>query len=87
MTFRSHPDRGARKPKQWPYPAEVEAVLACPELPPRWRRLYTLATYLRTRLGEPVERYGTLDAGFRDPSGNGWKMRQARGVEETTAAW
>jgi catechol 2,3-dioxygenase-like lactoylglutathione lyase family enzyme len=28
---------------------------------------------------EPVERYGTLDAGFRDPSGNGWKMRQARG--------
>jgi len=23
---------------------------------------------------EPVERYGTLDAGFRDPSGNGWKM-------------
>jgi catechol 2,3-dioxygenase-like lactoylglutathione lyase family enzyme len=28
---------------------------------------------------EPVERYGTLDAGFRDPSGNGWKMRQVRG--------
>ena len=27
---------------------------------------------------EPVERYGTLDAGFRDPSGNGWKMIQAR---------
>jgi catechol 2,3-dioxygenase-like lactoylglutathione lyase family enzyme len=27
---------------------------------------------------EPVERYGTLDAGFRDPSGNGWKMRQER---------
>lgn len=23
---------------------------------------------------EPVERYGTVDAGFRDPSGNGWKM-------------
>lgn len=22
----------------------------------------------------PVERYGTVDAGFRDPSGNGWKM-------------
>src|SRR4249920_2602524 len=21
---------------------------------------------------EPVERYGTVDAGFRDPSGNGW---------------
>jgi catechol 2,3-dioxygenase-like lactoylglutathione lyase family enzyme len=27
---------------------------------------------------EPTERYGTLDAGFRDPSGNGWKMIQAR---------
>lgn len=25
----------------------------------------------------PVERYGTVDAGFRDPSGNGWKMIQA----------
>ena len=23
---------------------------------------------------EPTERYGTVDAGFRDPSGNGWKM-------------
>lgn len=27
---------------------------------------------------EPIERYGTVDAGFRDPSGNGWKMIQAR---------
>ena len=26
---------------------------------------------------EPVARYGTVDAGFRDPSGNGWKMIQA----------
>jgi len=26
---------------------------------------------------EPVERYGNVDAGFRDPSGNGWKMIQA----------
>ena len=23
---------------------------------------------------EPADRYGTVDAGFRDPSGNGWKM-------------
>lgn len=23
---------------------------------------------------EPTERYGSVDAGFRDPSGNGWKM-------------
>ncbi|MBI5719122.1 MAG: VOC family protein [Burkholderiales bacterium] len=27
---------------------------------------------------EPVERYGNVDAGFRDPSGNGWKMIEAR---------
>ena len=27
---------------------------------------------------EPVERYGSVDASFRDPSGNGWKMIQAR---------
>lgn len=26
---------------------------------------------------EPVDRYGNVDAGFRDPSGNGWKMVQA----------
>lgn len=26
----------------------------------------------------PIERYGTVDAGFRDPSGNGWKMIQSR---------
>lgn len=23
---------------------------------------------------EPTDRYGNVDAGFRDPSGNGWKM-------------
>jgi catechol 2,3-dioxygenase-like lactoylglutathione lyase family enzyme len=28
---------------------------------------------------EPTERYGSVDASFRDPSGNGWKMIQARG--------
>jgi catechol 2,3-dioxygenase-like lactoylglutathione lyase family enzyme len=27
---------------------------------------------------EPIERYGAVDAGFRDPSGNGWKMIEAR---------
>lgn len=27
---------------------------------------------------EPVDRYGKVDAGFRDPSGNGWKLIQAR---------
>lgn len=30
---------------------------------------------------EPTERYGSVDASFRDPSGNGWKMigRAAKG--------
>lgn len=28
---------------------------------------------------EPIERYGSVDASFRDPSGNGWKLIQARG--------
>jgi catechol 2,3-dioxygenase-like lactoylglutathione lyase family enzyme len=27
---------------------------------------------------EPIERYGAVDAGFRDPSGNGWKMIEGR---------
>ena len=27
---------------------------------------------------EPLERFGSVDAGFRDPSGNGWKMIEAR---------
>ena len=27
---------------------------------------------------EPIERYGNVDAGFRDPSGNGWKMIQVQ---------
>ncbi|MNI84794.1 Glyoxalase-like domain protein [compost metagenome] len=34
---------------------------------------------------EPVERYGAVDAGFRDPSGNGWKMieRPVKPAEKT----
>ena len=41
------------------------------------------ATYARLRergvefTQEPIERYGNVDAGFRDPAGNGWKMIQA----------
>jgi catechol 2,3-dioxygenase-like lactoylglutathione lyase family enzyme len=26
---------------------------------------------------QPVERFGSVDAGFRDPAGNGWKLIQA----------
>lgn len=27
---------------------------------------------------DPIARYGSVDASFRDPSGNGWKLVQAR---------
>ena len=27
---------------------------------------------------KPIARYGSVDASFRDPSGNGWKMIEAR---------
>ncbi|MEO1969150.1 MAG: VOC family protein [Sphingomonadaceae bacterium] len=27
---------------------------------------------------EPIARYGSVDAGFRDPSGNGWKLIESR---------
>jgi catechol 2,3-dioxygenase-like lactoylglutathione lyase family enzyme len=27
---------------------------------------------------EPIARFGSVDAGFRDPSGNGWKLIEAR---------
>jgi catechol 2,3-dioxygenase-like lactoylglutathione lyase family enzyme len=30
---------------------------------------------------EPVKRYGNVDANFRDPSGNGWKMIEAGGAQ------
>jgi catechol 2,3-dioxygenase-like lactoylglutathione lyase family enzyme len=30
---------------------------------------------------EPTDRYGAVDASFRDPSGNGWKMIEARQAE------
>jgi catechol 2,3-dioxygenase-like lactoylglutathione lyase family enzyme len=44
------------------------------------------AAYGRMRAGgveftqEPVERFGNVDANFRDPSGNGWKMMEERGA-------
>jgi uncharacterized glyoxalase superfamily protein PhnB len=41
------------------------------------------ATYERLKASgveftqEPVDRFGSVDSGFRDPAGNGWKMIQA----------
>ena len=42
------------------------------------------ATYARLvkhgvdTIQEPIARFGSIDAGFRDPSGNGWKLIQSR---------
>ncbi|RRH82805.1 VOC family protein [Variovorax beijingensis] len=64
----------------------VRAIVAKGAMPPLVLRVDDCrAAYERMRgLGveftqEPVERYGTVDAGFRDPSGNGWKLIQGRG--------
>ncbi len=53
-------------------PALVLAVDDC-------RAMYeTLAARGVEFTQEPVDRYGAVDAGFRDPSGNGWKMIESR---------
>ncbi len=43
------PDRGQRKDKQWLYPDEALRLLACPDVPLRWRRLYALMACLYLR--------------------------------------
>ena len=63
----------------------VQAIVAKGAMPPLLLIVDDCrATYERLRnLGveftqEPVDRYGKVDAGFRDPSGNGWKMIESR---------
>jgi catechol 2,3-dioxygenase-like lactoylglutathione lyase family enzyme len=52
-------------------------VLAVPDCRAAYERMRALGVEFTQ---EPTDRYGTVDAGFRDPSGNGWKMigRSAR---------
>jgi len=52
------PDRGSSKARQWLYPEELSALLACERVPVRWRRIYALTTYLCLRAGE----LGALEA-------------------------
>ncbi|MGC7404451.1 VOC family protein [Pandoraea pneumonica] len=52
-------------------PPLVLHVADCHETYKRWKANGVEFTQ------EPVERYGSIDAGFRDPAGNGWKMIQA----------
>ncbi|MEZ4301540.1 MAG: site-specific integrase [Polyangiaceae bacterium] len=46
------PDGGVQRSKPWLYPVEFVALMACSEIPIRWRRLFALATYLYLRAGE-----------------------------------
>ena len=64
--------------------AAVQEILAKGAMPPLVLVVDDCrATYDRLRgqgvefTQEPIDRYGKVDAGFRDPSGNGWKMIEA----------
>ena len=46
------PDRGVEKAKQWLYPSEFLALMACERVPLRWRRAIALSVYLYPRAGE-----------------------------------
>lgn len=46
------PDRGVMRSKPWIYPCEMAQLLASPEVPLWWRRLFALTTYLYLRAGE-----------------------------------
>ncbi len=46
------PDTGIEKAKAYLYPVEFSALVSCPEVPIRWRRLFALAVYTYTRPGE-----------------------------------
>lgn len=58
-------------------------VLAVDDCREAHRRLSALGVEFTQ---EPVERYGAVDAGFRDPSGNGWKMIEAKPKSSTQEA-
>lgn len=65
--------------------AALEAVVAKGAMPPLLLEVTDCrAAFERMKAAgveftqEPTERYGNVDANFRDPSGNGWKMVQAR---------
>ena len=64
---------------------ELRALVAKGAMPPLVLEVADVrATYdaLKARgvefTQEPVTRFGSVDAGFRDPSGNGWKLVQTR---------
>ncbi len=46
------PDRGAVKAKVYLWPSEFATLVACPDVPLRWKRLFALSIYLYVRPGE-----------------------------------
>ncbi|HEU4544630.1 MAG TPA: hypothetical protein VFR23_26120 [Jiangellaceae bacterium] len=46
------PDRGTRKRKQWLYPGEFAELMACDDVPVRWRRMYAILAYAYIRPSE-----------------------------------
>ena len=40
------PDRGGKKSRQWLYPEELAQLLACEDVPVRWRRIFVLTVYM-----------------------------------------
>ena len=46
------PDEGVKKSKSYVYPTEFASLVACPRVPIRWRRVFTVAIYTYTRAGE-----------------------------------
>lgn len=57
------PERGNRKEKQYLWPSEFFALVSCPEVPLRWRRLFALAVYTFARAGE-IEALSWDDVSF-----------------------
>lgn len=51
-----------------------QGIVAVDDCRAAYQRMQTLGVEFTQ---EPVDRYGNVDAGFRDSSGNGWKMIQA----------
>jgi integrase len=49
------PPRGASKRRHWSRPAEIAAVLACPDVPLAWREAIAIGCYLHLRPGELQE--------------------------------
>ncbi len=46
------PDAGEKTAKQYLYPSEFEALMACEKVPLEWKRVFAVATYTYARLGE-----------------------------------